>query len=114
MLGPWAPEFRGGLHSFLSRGVALPFGFRGACRGLVAARALKFVQGIGKLPVLVKDSPGFVVNRILLPYMVEAAELFRAGAEAAEIDGAMRDFGLVTPGPILILVVPAAHKAKAA
>ena len=60
----------------------------------VAARALKFVQGIGKLPVLVKDSPGFVVNRILLPYMVEAAELFQAGHEAVEIDDAMRDFGM--------------------
>ena len=41
-----------------------------------AQRAVAFVQKIGKLPVVVKDSPGFVVNRILLPYMIEAAELF--------------------------------------
>ena len=47
----------------------------------VAQRALRFVQGIGKLPVVVKDSPGFLVNRILLPYMVEAGELFWQGAD---------------------------------
>jgi len=60
----------------------------------VAERAIRFVQSIGKLPVLVKDSPGFVVNRILLPYMVEAAELFWAGSKIAEIDESMLDFGM--------------------
>ena len=42
----------------------------------VVRRALRFVQQMGKLPVLVKDSPGFVVNRVLMPYLVEAARLF--------------------------------------
>jgi 3-hydroxyacyl-CoA dehydrogenase/enoyl-CoA hydratase/3-hydroxybutyryl-CoA epimerase len=60
----------------------------------VAQGALKFAQKIGKLPVLVKDSPGFVVNRILLPYMVEAGELFWNGTPAKEIDEAMLDFGM--------------------
>ena len=46
-------------------------------------RALQFVQQIGKLPVLVKDSPGFLVNRILMPYLVEAGALFEAGAQRA-------------------------------
>jgi 3-hydroxyacyl-CoA dehydrogenase/enoyl-CoA hydratase/3-hydroxybutyryl-CoA epimerase len=60
----------------------------------IAQRALRFAQGIGKLPVLVKDSPGFLVNRILLPYMIEAAELFRTGASIEDIDEAMLDFGM--------------------
>lgn len=59
-----------------------------------AQRALSFVQRIGKLPVLVKDSPGFVVNRILLPYMIEAAQLFWHGASIREIDAAMLEFGM--------------------
>src|SRR5437867_10701866 len=37
----------------------------------VLQRALRFVQQIGKLPVIVKDSPGFLVNRILMPYLIE-------------------------------------------
>jgi 3-hydroxyacyl-CoA dehydrogenase/enoyl-CoA hydratase/3-hydroxybutyryl-CoA epimerase len=59
-----------------------------------AQRAVQFAQRSGKLPVLVKDSPGFVVNRILLPYMVEAAELFWKGDKADWIDGAMLHFGM--------------------
>ena len=48
--------------------------------GSSAARGARFVQQIGKLPVIVKDSPGFLVNRILMPYLVEAGNLFEAGA----------------------------------
>jgi len=59
-----------------------------------AASALRFVQAIGKMPVLVHDSPGFLVNRILLPYMVEAADLFAQGGAVQEIDSAMLDFGM--------------------
>lgn len=68
----------------------------------VAQRALRFVQKIGKLPVLVKDSPGFLVNRILLPYMVEAGELFWQGADARDIDEAMLDFGMPM-GPLRLI-----------
>jgi 3-hydroxyacyl-CoA dehydrogenase/enoyl-CoA hydratase/3-hydroxybutyryl-CoA epimerase len=68
----------------------------------VTRRALKFVQAMGKLPVLVKDSPGFVVNRVLMPYLVEAARLFEAGAEVAELDEAMLDFGMPM-GPLRLV-----------
>jgi 3-hydroxyacyl-CoA dehydrogenase/enoyl-CoA hydratase/3-hydroxybutyryl-CoA epimerase len=68
----------------------------------VAQRALRFAQGIGKLPVLVKDSPGFLVNRILLPYMIEAGELFSSGAAIEDIDEAMLDFGMPM-GPLRLI-----------
>ena len=60
----------------------------------VAQRVVRMAQQIGKLPVLVKDSPGFLVNRILLPYMIEAAALFWQGVSASVIDEAMLDFGM--------------------
>lgn len=65
-------------------------------------RSLRFVQQIGKLPVLVQDSPGFVVNRILLPYLSEAAWLFDLGTEAHDIDQAMLDFGMPM-GPLRLI-----------
>ena len=68
----------------------------------VVRRALKFVQAMGKLPVLVKDSPGFVVNRVLMPYLVEAARLFEMGAEVVDLDEAMLDFGMPM-GPLRLV-----------
>jgi 3-hydroxyacyl-CoA dehydrogenase/enoyl-CoA hydratase/3-hydroxybutyryl-CoA epimerase len=68
----------------------------------VAQRAVRFVQKIGKLPVVVKDSPGFLVNRILLPYMVEAGVLFWSGASARDVDRAMLDFGMPM-GPLRLI-----------
>jgi 3-hydroxyacyl-CoA dehydrogenase / enoyl-CoA hydratase / 3-hydroxybutyryl-CoA epimerase len=56
--------------------------------------AVRFAKQIGKLPVLVKDSPGFLVNRILLPYMVEAVRLFAEGHRIEKIDRVMLDFGM--------------------
>jgi len=56
--------------------------------------ALGYVKAIGKLPVLVQDSPGFLVNRILLPYMVEAVRLFAEGVPVERLDRIMRDFGM--------------------
>lgn len=58
------------------------------------AVALQFAHDIGKLPVIVRDSPGFLVNRILMPGLVEAVHWFTEGAGVAEIDRVMRDFGL--------------------
>jgi 3-hydroxyacyl-CoA dehydrogenase/enoyl-CoA hydratase/3-hydroxybutyryl-CoA epimerase len=56
--------------------------------------AIRFVKQIGKLPVLVRDSPGFLVNRILLPYMGEAVRLFAEGHRVESIDRVMLDFGM--------------------
>jgi|GEM_PF-110 len=68
----------------------------------VLQRALHFVRHIGKLPVIVKDSPGFLVNRILMPYLVEAGNLFEAGADITNLDEAMLDFGMPM-GPMCLL-----------
>jgi len=56
--------------------------------------AVQFVKGIGKLPVLVNDSPGFLVNRILLPSMVEAVRIFCEGCSITRLDRAMTNFGM--------------------
>lgn len=68
----------------------------------IVERALRFVQQIGKLPVLVKDSPGFLVNRILMPYLIEAGHLFEAGASIEDLDEAMLDFGMPM-GPLRLI-----------
>ncbi len=68
----------------------------------VAQRALKFVQQIGKLPIVVRDSPGFLVNRILLPYLAEAARCFQMGASVTEIDETMLEFGMPM-GPLRLI-----------
>lgn len=68
----------------------------------VTEQVLQFVQGIGKLPVVVRDSPGFLVNRVLMPYLIEAVSLFEAGAPIGEIDEAMLDFGMPM-GPLRLI-----------
>ena len=77
---------------------------RGARTGAAALNtALGYVKGIGKLPVIVKDSPGFLVNRILLPYMGEALRMyFEEGHHAGQIDKLMLDFGMPM-GPLRLL-----------
>jgi 3-hydroxyacyl-CoA dehydrogenase/enoyl-CoA hydratase/3-hydroxybutyryl-CoA epimerase len=58
------------------------------------ATALQFAKALGKLPVIVNDSPGFLVNRILIPALVEAVNLVAAGHSPADIDRALLDFGM--------------------
>ncbi|MCE0521771.1 MAG: 3-hydroxyacyl-CoA dehydrogenase NAD-binding domain-containing protein [Methylacidiphilales bacterium] len=65
-------------------------------------RAEQFARQVGKLPVVVKDSPGFVVNRILVPYLLETGLLFENGARAIDIDEAMLSFGMPM-GPLRLL-----------
>src|SRR5881398_3657748 len=66
------------------------------------ARALGFVRQIAKLPVIVRDSPGFLVNRVLFPYLLEAAELFENGVSGQEIDDALLQWG-VPMGPLRLI-----------
>jgi len=62
-------------------------------------QAIAFTQHIGKLPLPVKSSPGFLVNRILMPYLVEAFTLYDEGVAAEAIDKAATDFGMPM-GPV--------------
>lgn len=65
-------------------------------------RTLAFARQIGKLPVLVRDSPGFLVNRVLFPYLLDAAELFESGLEAGKIDNALTQWGMPM-GPLRLI-----------
>jgi 3-hydroxyacyl-CoA dehydrogenase/enoyl-CoA hydratase/3-hydroxybutyryl-CoA epimerase len=58
-----------------------------------------FVKRIGKFPLETASSPGFVVNRILAPYMTEAMHLVEAGIGLSNIDRVAVDFGMPV-GPI--------------
>jgi len=55
---------------------------------------VRFTEELRKIPVVVKECPGFLVNRLLMPYLNEAVLCLQEGAAtAAEIDEAMTDFG---------------------
>lgn len=58
------------------------------------ARAVAMVKSWGKTPVVVANCPGFLVNRILLPYMNEAAYLLQEGADIETVDRVMTEFGM--------------------
>jgi 3-hydroxyacyl-CoA dehydrogenase/enoyl-CoA hydratase/3-hydroxybutyryl-CoA epimerase len=62
-------------------------------------KALAFVRQIDKLPLPVKDSPGFLVNRVLGPYMQNAFRLLDEGVKPETLDAAMTEFGMPM-GPI--------------
>jgi 3-hydroxyacyl-CoA dehydrogenase/enoyl-CoA hydratase/3-hydroxybutyryl-CoA epimerase len=66
------------------------------------ATALGFASDMGKNPVLVRDAPGFLVNRVLAPYLNEAGFLLEEGASVAAIDDAVSDFGMPM-GPCRLL-----------
>lgn len=63
------------------------------------ATAMTFAAQIDKLPLPVKSSPGFLVNRVLLPYLLEAALLLDDGYRAEDIDEAAEAFGMLQ-GPL--------------
>ena len=62
-------------------------------------RARAFTGAIERLPLDVKSSPGFLVNRILMPYLIEAVKLVEEGVGIATIDQAATEFGMPV-GPI--------------
>ena len=63
------------------------------------AAALAFTRSIDKLPLPCRSAPGFLVNRILMPYLTEAMLAAQEGVPLAAIDRAAEDFGMPM-GPI--------------
>jgi len=57
-------------------------------RGLAAAKAL------GKTPIVVGDGPGFLVNRLLAPYFLEACRICDGGVDRESVDASVKAFGL--------------------
>jgi 3-hydroxyacyl-CoA dehydrogenase/enoyl-CoA hydratase/3-hydroxybutyryl-CoA epimerase len=66
------------------------------------ATVAAFARKLGKTVVICNDGPGFVVNRILAPYMNEAALLLEEGWSIDSLDQAMLDFGMPM-GPFALL-----------
>lgn len=64
--------------------------------------AVQFARRMGKTPIVVADSPGFWVNRILLPYLNEAGFLLEEGVPIDAIDGAMTTWGFPL-GPVALM-----------
>ncbi|HBV76341.1 MULTISPECIES: fatty acid oxidation complex subunit alpha FadJ [Vibrio] len=68
----------------------------------VIATTVKFARKQGKTPIVVKDKAGFYVNRILAPYMNEAAKVLLSGEPIEHIDESLLNFGFPV-GPIALL-----------
>ncbi len=58
------------------------------------ASLVAFAKKMRKTPIVVKDVPGFLVNRVLMPYMNEACRLFEEGAFVERVDEALVGFGM--------------------
>jgi 3-hydroxyacyl-CoA dehydrogenase/enoyl-CoA hydratase/3-hydroxybutyryl-CoA epimerase len=68
----------------------------------VTSLLVRFAAAVGKTPVVCGDSPGFIVNRILTPYLNEAGVLLGEGLPVEAIDKTMKRFGMPM-GPLELL-----------
>lgn len=66
------------------------------------AFTVALTKKLGKTPIVVKDCAGFLVNRILLPYLNEAGLLFQEGAKVEQVDKLLYQFGMPM-GPFTLL-----------
>jgi 3-hydroxyacyl-CoA dehydrogenase/enoyl-CoA hydratase/3-hydroxybutyryl-CoA epimerase len=98
------PDRFGGLHFFNPvEKMPLVEVVRGARTSDDAIATLHaFAVDLGKIPIVVRDGPGFWVNRLLMPYLNEAAHLWAEGVSLEELDGALEAFGLPM-GPLALL-----------
>ncbi len=66
------------------------------------AAVYRFALALGKVPIVVRDGPGFLVNRILGPYLNEAGFLLGDGASVEQVDRVAKDFGMPM-GPLRLI-----------
>jgi 3-hydroxyacyl-CoA dehydrogenase len=64
-------------------------------------RATAFVTSLRMAPIVIRDSPGFLLNRLLVPYLNESLELLLDGAAVESLDRAAADFGM-PHGPLAL------------
>ncbi len=90
------PENVGGLHFFnpVSRMPLVEVIAGEKTSKETVATLFELAKKLGKTPIVVKDGPGFLVNRLLLPYLNEAMFLFEEGVAVERIDRVMKDFGM--------------------
>lgn len=99
------PEYFGGMHFFNPvHRMPLVEVIRGEkTSDETTATIFELSKKMGKMPVVVKDGPGFLVNRLLLPYMGEAAFLLEDGMDIDLVDRAyVKDFGMPM-GPFALM-----------
>ncbi|HUF12516.1 MAG TPA: 3-hydroxyacyl-CoA dehydrogenase NAD-binding domain-containing protein [Longimicrobiales bacterium] len=66
------------------------------------ATVFRLARDLGKTPIIVRDGPGFLVNRLLAPYLNEAGWLLSEGASIEQVDRVMVEFGMPM-GPFRLL-----------
>jgi 3-hydroxybutyryl-CoA dehydrogenase len=100
------PERFVGLHVFnpVPRMKLVELAFPAEAGPEVRERARAFCEALGKTPVEVPDTPGFVVNRLLFPYLFSAVDLMQeTGIEAADVDRCMELGAGMPMGPLALL-----------
>ena len=68
----------------------------------IVADLVHFTKSLGKVPIVVKGTAGFLVNRILMPYINEAIHILESGASVESIDKALLNYGMPM-GPIALI-----------
>jgi 3-hydroxyacyl-CoA dehydrogenase/enoyl-CoA hydratase/3-hydroxybutyryl-CoA epimerase len=112
------PERVGGLHFFnpVHKMPLVEVARAPATSDQAAGNLARLAADLGKTPVVVRDSPGLLVNRILIPYLAEAVRLVGEGLAIDRVDRTMRRFGMPV-GPLELLdqvgLDVAAHIARA-
>jgi 3-hydroxybutyryl-CoA dehydrogenase len=100
------PDRFAGFHPFnpVPRMKLIELAFPAEASEETRARARELAEAIGKTPVQVPDSPGFVVNRLLFPYLFSAVELMEeSGMPAEDVDRCMSLGAGMPMGPLALL-----------